>query len=59
MSESAKRTGPHVVGGHLFFLLADGSTIDCRCIGEPYGSRIVSTWEAAIKRAREDGRDDF
>lgn len=39
-----RRRGPHVVNGHLFFKMPDGSTISCECIGEPYASQIVDMW---------------
>lgn len=39
-----RRVGPHVVDGHLFFRMNDGSAISCNCIGEPYASQIVALW---------------
>lgn len=40
-----RQIGPHVVDGHLFFKMPDGSTILCECIGEPYASQIVEMWQ--------------
>ena len=41
--------GPSVFGGKLFFKLADGSTVLCTCIGEPYASAIVEAWNLRLE----------
>lgn len=38
--------GPHLIDGHLFFVLLDGSTVVCNCIGETVGWEIVALWKA-------------
>lgn len=37
--------GPHVIAGRLFFKLADGETIACECIRDPYASQVVAMWK--------------
>ena len=42
--------GAYVLAEKLFFLLCDGSTIACDCIGEPYASKVA---EACANQGRE------
>lgn len=40
------RPGAYLSNGQLFFRLPDGSTILCKCIGEPFARTIVEMWNA-------------
>jgi hypothetical protein len=37
-----------VAGGQLMFTLADGSSISCPCVGEPYAGQIAAEVKALV-----------
>jgi hypothetical protein len=51
-----------VSGGQLMFTLADGTSISCPCVGEPYASQIsaeIDRLRTELAAARDALRNDF
>ena len=48
-----------VIGGKLFFKLADGSSISCECIANPYATQIadeIERLQSEVEKLREEVR---